>query len=842
MIPDPVRLYNPKGPDRMAVVSAEPASSKAGMYLIRIARGSKVGALGKGSVFGPYPASELEARFAEVVEGLRSVGFGPPGLATMLEPLASPDSRTRSRAAIRLGWRRSVEAVGPLLDALPGSVDDACCILDALGAIGDARAIPAVRAYATRKLLSRRRSAVEALRNLGDEEGLSEAIARARDQLPQPVRTALDAIGPQDDWTETVEVLTQAVRALDGQHQGLALDTLYEIGTPAAIATVRAVLANADFSRPYLWRYIKSVYKRTQLRHEPSMFGWLSHAIESQARKTPGTKATVKSGYDGVQRTSPIFQRKTQDFLRRLGWRYLRNLAAYRPEHYAPAAAEALVAYTPEDAEEPEGLRGEFARCYLLHRILWGGGGRFVLDDRRLTFRFRDAKSTQARHAVREESFPHLWDAQPSAYLRVLSAAPLPEAHIFAARAVAGPHRRVLEEAEPGTVLRLLRAPYEPTVNLGLAELERRFDPQRPDMALLDCLLSDELPRARELGRSWLRLSAPRWTRDQEWVLVFLAFPDAATASLSAELAADRLRGDPEMRRALAARLLARLRAPEPSPGAHDVYARVAREALADEMGALLSLPDLLAMVKSGSPPLQAMAGDLLGRRPEAVAHLGLEGLAALAGHEVAAVRAAAHSLMRGASDEFRADPAPLYLLIESDWADTRALAFDLLRHHIGLESLGPEGLMGLLDSNRPDVQDVARELVKRHFAELKPRVLVARMVEHPHPNMRRFALDLVVEHLPDHVDALIGVEWFLRAAMLDLKPDRLVKRRVIDFLLRRGLRDEYQAEVAARLLGEFARMDVRADFEHAMEALVRLNLEYPGLNSPVAVAMGGVA
>ena len=107
---------------------------------------------------------------------------------------------------------------------------------------------------------------------------------------------------------------------------------------------------------------------------------------------------------------------------------------------------------------------------------------------------------------------------------------------------------------------------------------------------------------------------------------------------------------------------------------------------------------------------------------------------------------------------------------------------------------------------------------------------------------MRRFALDLAVEHLPDGADALAGIEWFLRAAILDLRPDRLVKRRVIDFLLRRGLRDPYQAEVAARILGEFARMDVRADFEHALEALVRLNLAYPGLKSPVAVAMGGVA
>src|SRR5262249_5028386 len=157
------------------------------------------------------------------------------------------------------------------------------------------------------------------------------------------------------------------------------------------------------------------------------------------------------------------------------------------------AAAEVLVAYAPEDAEEPVGLGGEFARCYLLHRILWGSSKRFVLDDRRLTFRFRDAMATKPLPGVREEAFAQLWDARPAAYLRALSAARLPEAHAFAVRAVAGPHRKVLEEASSEMVLRLLRAPYEPTVELGLGELERRFDPARPDLVLLDLLLSDSL-------------------------------------------------------------------------------------------------------------------------------------------------------------------------------------------------------------------------------------------------------------------------------------------------------------------------------------------------------------
>jgi hypothetical protein len=479
----------------------------------------------------------------------------------------------------------------------------------------------------------------------------------------------------------------------------------------------------------------------------------------------------------------------------------------------------------------------------LLHRVLFGASKRFRLDSRRLTFHFVDAKSTKIPAAIREEAFPDLWDAEPTAYLRVLAASRLPEAHAFALKAIDGPDRQVLQEAEAEVVLQLLQAPYEPTVRLGLDELDRRFDPARPDLALLDRLLATEFAPAKELGRRWLRLCAPLWTLDQEWVLVFLGFPDAETASLAAELASPAVREQPEIRQALASRLLALLRKPEANPGTHDVYCRVALDALAVEIGALLGVDELIAMIANGSPPLQALAGGLLmADRPEAVDRIGLEGLAALAEHEVASVRWAAHKLMLSASHRFRDDPSTLFSLVESEWADTRAVAFDLIRHAIGLETLGSEGLMGLLDSNRVDVQNLGRELAKKHMASIDSRVLMFRLVEHPHPNLRRFALDLAVESLPDDAFSLDRLEPFFRSAMFDLQPDRLVKRRVIDFLLRRGLRDADQARIALRLLGEFAELGVRDDFEHALEAVVRIKLEHPGLDSTVAVELGGVA
>src|SRR5947209_12353114 len=158
MVPEPVRLYNPNGPDRVAVVSVEASSSDEDAYLLRVGRGVRSTRLTGGTTYGPYDEEELESLFVEAVETLRGEGFLPSGLHALLMALQNPDAATRARAAARLGWRRETEAVDALLAVLPNAVDDTCALLDALGAIGDSRAVAVLREYAGRKLLSRRRS------------------------------------------------------------------------------------------------------------------------------------------------------------------------------------------------------------------------------------------------------------------------------------------------------------------------------------------------------------------------------------------------------------------------------------------------------------------------------------------------------------------------------------------------------------------------------------------------------------------------------------------------------------------------------------------------------------
>src|SRR5258708_10742902 len=132
MVPEPVRLYIPNGPDRVAVVSVEPSAADENAFLIRIGRGARGTRLTGGTTYGPYDEEELDSLVIEAVETLRGEGFLPSGLHALLTALQSSNASTRARAAARLGWRRETEAVDGLLAALPKAVDDACALLDAL--------------------------------------------------------------------------------------------------------------------------------------------------------------------------------------------------------------------------------------------------------------------------------------------------------------------------------------------------------------------------------------------------------------------------------------------------------------------------------------------------------------------------------------------------------------------------------------------------------------------------------------------------------------------------------------------------------------------------------------
>ncbi|HEY3325079.1 MAG TPA: hypothetical protein VGP72_31790 [Planctomycetota bacterium] len=854
-----LRFYKPKAPLPVAVISTEPAFRREDGFLIRLGRGLRAGQLSQGNTYGPYLETELAQRVAQLELQLRAEGYLPSGEHGLAEAFASGSAKQRARAAHRVGWRRERRIVPLLLSALPNAVDEVCPIIDALGRIGDPGCIAVVRPYAERKLLSRRRSGVEALRNLGDTEGVAQAQQRVLDELPDNVRNVVAPMLAKPD-SQGVQALVAALKVVDSKRKALTCDLLYELGLPVATEAVRATLAEFAFNRPFVWRYIKSLYKRAELRNDFAFWGELCHRIERQAGPSTSSKATVKSGYDGVSREVPIFSRRTQSYMRRAAWRYLRHLARYRPALYPMAAAEALIQYGDLDATQPTGKLGAFAGCYLLNRLLWGNSKRFKLRKRSLRFQLLNSKQAKAPEGVREEAYPELWDAEPRAYLRLLAAAKLAEVQEFAYRAICQRHAGLLGRIELAELTALLDSPYEPMVKTVLAELEKRFDPHRMDWDLPVRLARHQLEAAKALGLKILRLTAGQWLSDPARALTFLSVNDPQMASSVAAIAREALPALPDARRQLATAFFAALRASKkvavteqlPKEGVTDAdvlgssdgleaVAHVCRESLRDELLPLADTADLFQLVQSGSNSAKAVAVELLAAKPDAIERIGLHGLIALARHPVVAVRAAAATMMESAGAQWRQDPSALFALLDCEWADSRTVSEKILRRDIDFVN-APEALdltQGLLDSNYVDVQDFAKQLVLQNKDRFNLAALIFRLAEHPHVNMRGLAMELAVEHLPEGADALHRVEGVCRSALLDVWPQLKLKRRVIAFLRKRGVCDPEQAKACLLLLEELVATQGRADREDILDALVRIKLAQPEAQSEMSLLNG---
>lgn len=824
-----VHLYRAQGTERVAVVSVVPADAP-GAWMVRVALGAQAGALSGGTVYGPYPSSKTRPRYEEAIAELEAQGFLRSGRGELYAQLSSPSGKARARAAARLGWRQDRDAVGPLLDALGRAKRDAPAILDALGRIGDPIAVDAVRPYAARKLLSRRRSGVEALRNLGDVAGLDEARDRGLMRLPDEVREALLATDEHDVRKKSLAPLLTALDPLEPKRRGAVADVLYERDTPASVAAARRLLRATELCRPHGWRYTKSIYKRAMLRHDARTFGWLSHAIEQRARISSGETATLKSGLDGKPRATVVFSKKTQGYVRRRGWRYLRRLARWRPDLYARCAAEVLVHYQPADRRPPKGRLGRFADCYLLGRILYGGGTRMEFDTRQMKMRLRLGAPSAAPKGSREESFADLWDLRPSAYLRVAAGAQLPELEAFAADGL-DRHPKVMEAASTKALLAFFDRTHPRLVEHARTELERRFDPTAPDLSLIARLLAHGSDAARETGQTLAVQSAEAWARRPAAVVRLLSQVSAAPlASVAADVL---LRLDADTRRAVAQATREALELPEPQPDAHAPLVDLARRALLPELDAALSTPALVTWLETGSSATRGLAGALLGRRPDAFDMLGVDRVRGMAEHELAGVRRGAHALLEASADRLLDDPDVLLSLVESRWADTREAAFSLLRR-ADFATLGLDGIISLCDSGVADVRAFGREQVEAHFDAIDVQALLFALVEHPARDMRRLAFELVEAHLAPGFVPLARLEGFCRAVLMDLSPDLQVKVALLAFLERRGAADERQAELVTEWLGRVVRTHTSTDFERVMTVLATVQLAFPDVPSEV--------
>ncbi len=848
----PVRLFNPKAAKRLAVLSVQPSSKHPGQLLLQLARGATREALLDVELFGPFSPEALEPAAEQVIATLVSQGYSSSTSFTSVAQLDSPSPRTRALAALSLGWRGDRTIAPKLIEMVERGKQDVSSAVTALGLLEAARGVDAVKAEAERKLLSRRRAGAEALRASGDVDALASVRLKALERLDSSFAKALAAHDEALTAPAAVEALCAAFDAIPVGQRGLTLDTLYELGTPLAVSTTLALLQRHEknaaaleaFGAPQMWRYVKSIWKRAMARFDFETFATVTLLTERLARVHSGEVATLKSGLDGESREVTVFSRGTARHVRGRAWRFIKRVALFRTDRFHAAAIAMLAAYRPEDDGLPRGRVGATGGLYLLHRLLLGRSTRFELSWRTLTHRFTSSKVTAASSA-REEAFPELWDAAPTAYVRLLGRARRLDVMQFALSALKGRAAEAIRQAAHADIVQLLDSDFPDAHGLALEELVRRFDADRPDWDLLSRLSQHASERARALGTQWLQRTLPTWGRDPELLVRFVTTLHPVVSLELARLAQPSVAAlSTQARQQVTASLLAFIQRPENTEGRHLAASELLCGPLLDDAVGLVDLSLALSLLLLPSLGASSLGSAVIGRLPNVLEALGWNRVAALARDERVVMRSAALSIVRSQGHQLASSPALLFEMVESDWDDVRATALAVLSA-FGLEVLTFDGLVALLDSPRVDIQDVALQKLRSSFEQLDTQLLLSRLAQHPHRNMRGHVLELIELHLKPGFVHLAKVEPLLRALLFDAeRPSRDLKRRAIAFLEKRGQLDALQAELALKVLADAVRTETRTDRERLLKALAMVRLTFPEVNVPGAptLALSGAA
>ena len=134
----------------------------------------------------------------------------------------------------------------------------------------------------------------------------------------------------------------------------------------------------------------------------------------------------------------------------------------------------------------------------------------------------------------------------------------------------------------------------------------------------------------------------------------------------------------------------------------------------------------------------------------------------------------------------YRLAPVALAKLVDSAWEDTRAWAIRFITDEVGADRIGPDAIIAICDSIRPDVQELGKGLLRAQFRDADGPRYLARLAEHPSPN-----LQLVVSALLErHVQDLASIVPFLATVLSQVNRGGAAKARAIELDSPRGRRE----------------------------------------------------
>jgi predicted DNA-binding WGR domain protein len=498
-------------------------------------------------------------------------------------------------------WRAGelqIQEAAPLLVKMIGSGDALrdYCIAWALGWCGDPSAVPALQRLLNRTGTSEavQRISLEAIFKLDPDSrpGISQSLAFWPTEREQ-IRTG-----------STNELVTALRRQFqEDPNQGAALlEALYVAGDSAVRPVLLELLRTISLKHGS-FKHVRHLFKVAEYRRDGEVFGLLSHRFEKEraaygspdygmyVEDAKGSRYLNKEQFKQYLTTpnaTYAYSSATREYFRRRVWRTLRKLGVLESPDYVPMATGVLLAYDDSDALPPEenttyryeGRRtitettrwDSWANYLPFNHILYTHSPRYFQKNNGRTWRCRPTyRPGGAVPVEREEAFPHLWEQQPQALLRLLEQSTCQEVHRFAVK-VLGTCPTFCSQLEISTLIRLLSTRYEETAQFIFELAQARYQPTAPNLDLVLAAANCRYATARTTAHRWIDQKQEVFLADTSFLTALINSPYTDTCAFARRLLTASVL-NPEVSEALVIRLLASLlaSAPETSQNAKEI-------------------------------------------------------------------------------------------------------------------------------------------------------------------------------------------------------------------------------------------------------------------------------
>ena len=368
----------------------------------------------------------------------------------------------------------------------------------------------------------------------------ADLMAEIIQRLPRAVQEALTA----DDTNQLAAAASGMI--FQGGPQGMDLiEDLYRVAsaTPCARRFVLSALSELPL-KPGYFRAVRRIFKAAEFRNDVEVISLLALRFETEPSQfhvpggmnsavIPNTWEYVKISKEASKDDSRLaFSDRTRNYFRKRVWRSMRKLGSVDDPIYVTIAEAVLLAFSDQHATAPkksiryrwetdgdgrwhsvpEATReyGKFGKYLAFNHILYGNSQRYRLSPNGMSWlKVASAGDTSedAHSGIgsmpREESFPHLWDANPEALYRLLTQSRCAPVHEFGVRALAD-NTGFCNQFATEQIMQLLVQPYAVTIELGVRLARDRYDPAHPDTDLVKGLLTADLQSARDTARQWV--------------------------------------------------------------------------------------------------------------------------------------------------------------------------------------------------------------------------------------------------------------------------------------------------------------------------------------------------